>query len=313
MIYGLGGLDRDLIASIPGPPYPLLIPTLQAIDFHFMGRADTTTLHVQYAFLLAGFVFAVLSLLRPRVPLALAWPFLALMLVMPDFDFRMLNPQADLPLDYFFVCAALCVGLWLMRRDGWLLAVSGVFLAAVLNSKREGQMLTAILVAAALVATLRVWRWAWPRLVASAAGAYLFALPWRIWLDSHRIGGEWEEASWSGMLHHLGRIPPALRVVAELLFDWNLWLLAVPLAVAAALLLLVRRREPLVILYLAVLALGFAGMTWIYWAFTRLPIDKSDQTPVPRVIGALILLSIAFAPLMLSRALHSETPRDEPR
>lgn len=305
-IYYFGGLDQSLFTSLAGNTYPIFVPTLQAMDFHFMGSPDTVVLHVQYWFLLIGFVSAVLGFLRPRVPLVLIWPFLLLMVLMPDLDYRVLNPQGDLPLDYFFVAAALCVALWIVRPERWLLVSYAVFLAASLSTKREGQLLAAVLVAAALLSTSRSRRFAWPRLIGVGALAFSFTIPWRLWLDSHHISGEWEEASWSGMLHNLWRIPPALRVVTELLFNYDFWLIAVPLGMAAGLVLLVRRREPLATLYFGMLALGFAGMTWIYWAFTRLPIDMSDQTPVPRVIGALVLSSIAFAPLMLARALGTE-------
>src|SRR2546425_4235529 len=74
-IYFFGGLDPQLFRTLPGPSYPLLVPALQAMDFRLMGAADATTIALQYWFLLAGFLFAVAGLLRPRVPLALIWPF----------------------------------------------------------------------------------------------------------------------------------------------------------------------------------------------------------------------------------------------
>ena len=65
-IYFFGGLDEHLFRTLPGATYPILLPTLHAIAFHFMGSADTVTLHLQYWLLLVGFVGAVAGLLRPR-------------------------------------------------------------------------------------------------------------------------------------------------------------------------------------------------------------------------------------------------------
>src|SRR5439155_15147535 len=128
-IYFFGGLGEQLFRTLAHPSYPLLIPALQAMDFHLMGSADATTLALQYWFLLVGFVLAGWSLLRSLVGPALVWPFLALATVLPELDKRMINPQADWPLDIFFAVAALAVGRWLLTREGWLLGVYGLLLA----------------------------------------------------------------------------------------------------------------------------------------------------------------------------------------
>ena len=308
-IYYFGGLDPTLFARFAGPSYPILVPGMQAAAFHFMGGVDTVTLHVQYAILLAGFVLAVAGLLRPRVPLVLVWPFLALLAALPSLEERALYPQADLLLDYFFVLAALALAAWLASGERWLLAPYGIFLAAAMTTKREGQMLTAVLVLSALVATATRRRADWPWVVGPALAALALTLPWRFWLSAHGIGGEWEDASLSGMLHHLGRVGPAIRVSAGLLFDYGLWLLAVPIGIAAGLTLLLRTRDRLGVLFFGVLGFGFAAMVWIYWAFLRLPLDASDQSPVPRVIGALVLFAVALPPLLLARALEAEEER----
>src|SRR5581483_900428 len=70
-IYFFGQLDPTVFTTVYNPSYPILVPALEAMDFHFMGAPDTTLLHVQFWALLAGFVFAVAGLLRPRVPLAI--------------------------------------------------------------------------------------------------------------------------------------------------------------------------------------------------------------------------------------------------
>jgi hypothetical protein len=303
-IYFFGGLDEHLYRTVPGPSYPLLVPAVQAMDFHLMGSADATMLAVQYWFLLVGFVLAVWGLLRPLVRPLLLWPFLGLATVMPELDKRLLNPQADWPLDIFFALAALCVGRWLLTRERWLLGSYGVLLAGVLATKREGQLLTACLVAVALACTWRTARSAWPRLVGIAALAYALNVPWRIWWESRGLPTDTPDSGIGRLSGTASRVGPSVRIVLDLLFAYDLWLLAVPLAFVAALLVARRWEPPLAGLYLGTVALAAAGFTWILWSVPSLPLDTSAQTPIPRAVGSVVLLSIAFAPLLLERSIR---------
>ena len=122
-IYFFGELDEQFFSELPNATYPPLVPTLEASAFHFMGSADVVTLHVQFWFLLAGFVAAVAGLLATRVPPVLLWTFALLALVSPRVVGRTLEPQADFTLDYLFALAALLVVLWLLERRPWQLAV----------------------------------------------------------------------------------------------------------------------------------------------------------------------------------------------
>jgi hypothetical protein len=105
---------------------------------------------------------------------------------------------------------------------------------------------------------------------------------------------------------HVDRVPPAIRQVVQLLFSYDMWLLAVPLALAAAAILLARRRFELPVLYLLTTLFGIVGYTWILWSFPEfgLRLHNDKPTPIPRAVGALVLLAIAFAPLMLARSLE---------
>ena len=300
-IYFFGGLDEHLFRTLPGATYPILLPTLHAIAFHFMGSADTVTLHLQYWLLMAGFVGAVAGLLRPRIPLVVIWPFLLVMLVMPEFGARALQPQADILLDYFFAASTLALALWLLEREDWLLLPYGVLLAAAMSTKREGQLFAGCLVAAALVVTWREKRGAWPRIVGVAAIAFVFEIPWRIWFSSRHLGGETPGASAGTLWHDIGRIPASVRIVLTLLFDPSLWLIAVPLGLAAAAVLLVRRFDPLAVFYLLLISFTVAGFTWILWSITALPLQTSKQTPIPRAVGADVLASLVLAPLLLAQ------------
>jgi hypothetical protein len=313
-VYRFNGLNADDLRTFFAPMYPMLVPALQAMDFHFMGSVDTVTLAVQYWFLLVGFVLSLAGLLRPYVPLWLLWPFLALLCVMPELDGRALHTMGDLPLDYFFVTSALCLALWLIDREPWLLASFGILLAAALAIKREGQMLAACLVVAALLATWRERR-VWLPIVGAAAAAYLVNLPWRIWWSAHDFPSDAPPLGLRELPSHADRAWPGFRQVVDLLFSYDMWLLAVPLAILAACLLLTRRRYELPILYLLTTVFGVAGFTWIVWSFPEFGLTLHDvrPTPIPRAIGALVLLAVAFTPLLLARSLEASDPSESAR
>lgn len=303
-IYFFGGLDETLFRTLPGPSYPLFVPALQAMDFHLMGSADQVTIALQYWFLLLGFVAAVAGLLRPRVPAVLVWTFLALAVALPELGKRMLNPQADWPLDIFFALAALCVAVWLTTGERWLLGVYALLLAAELATKREGQMLTACLLVPALAVTWRSARRAWPWLVGLAVAAYLVNVPWRIWWESRGLAPDTPDSGVGTLSAHASRIGPAIRIVLELLFDYGMWLAVVPIALAAALTLLARRDWQLPTLFAGTTLLALVGFTWILWSIPSLPLNTSQgATPIPRAVGAVVLLAVAYAPLLLWRLL----------
>src|SRR6266498_2574629 len=83
-IYYFGGLDAQFFHDLPGPSYPPLVPALEAAAFRFMGRPDEVTLHLQFAFLLFGFVAALTGLVGGRAPPLLFWPPVLLVLVAPQ-------------------------------------------------------------------------------------------------------------------------------------------------------------------------------------------------------------------------------------
>ena len=302
-IYFFGGLDPQLFRTLPGPSYPLLAPALQALDFRLMGAADATTIALQYWFLLAGFVGAAAGLLRPRVPLVLIWPFLGLATLMPELDKRMLNPQGDWPLDIFFALTALCLAVWVLDREPWLLGAAALLCGALMATKREGQLLTACLVVGTLAATWRTWRRSWPALVGVAAFGYLVNVPWHVWWTSRSLPSENPDQGVGSLSATASRVGPAFRVVLELLFSWHLWLVAVPLGLAAAAIAIGVRDYALPALYLLTTGLAVVGFTWILWSIPSLPLDTSQRTPIPRAVGSVVLLSIVFAPLLLSRVL----------
>ena len=145
---------------------------------------------------------------------------------------RNLDPQADFLLDYFFALAAALVALWLVDREPWLLATASVFMGAALLTKREGLLLVACILVAALVGSMPPWRHAWPRLALAGAVAVALAIPWRIWFTSatSRASCPRPEFSRSSRSRDVDGRPSSPPISA--VFDYDLWLLAVPSSVS---------------------------------------------------------------------------------
>jgi hypothetical protein len=314
-IYFFGNLDEQFFRELANPTYPPLVPALEAATFHFMGSADVVTLHVQFWFFACGFTAAVAGLLAPRVSPLLLWPFLLLVLVAPRAAGRNLDPQADFLLDYLFALSALLLALWLVEREPWLLAAAGPLLAAALLTKREGLMLVACLIVAALVASWRQWRYAWPRLGVVAGLAVAAAIPWRIWFSARDLTGELPAAGVLSLFDHLDRAWPSLQSVLATLFDYDLWIVIIPLAVAAVVVGYLSGARVLPTFALVLYALTTAGITWALWAFTELELPFTQDegvNPVVRLSGSLVLASAALVPLVLDAAWRGTDDPEEP-
>lgn len=306
-IYFFHGLDEGFFKTLPGPSYPPLVPALHAASFHFMGSADVVTLHLQFWFLLVGFVAAVAGLLAPRVPSLLLWPFVLLALVSPQLIGRALQPQADLLLDELVAGGALLVALWLLDREAWQLGGATILLAGAMLTKREGFLLAACIVVAALAASVRDARRAWPRLALVGVVAFLASVPWRIWFETRGLPSDAPESGGLGLLDHLDRAWPSLHLTLRVLFTYDFWLVVAPIGILALLAALLAGRVALGVYAALLFLLGVAGFTWITWSFPSLPIAETPAlNPIIRSVGALVLISAGLVPLLLGSAWRQE-------
>jgi hypothetical protein len=308
-IYYFGGFDHQFFREIAAQSYPPLVPVMDAAAFHFMGSPDVVTLHLQFWFLLAGFVAAVLGLLHGRAPASFVWPPVLLLLVTPHVAVNALAPQADFTLDELFALAALCLTLWLLERRGWQLVSAGVLLAAAMLTKREGYVYAATAIVAALAVTWSARRIAWPKLVAVGLLAAAATVPWRILLATRDYPGGGPEAGGTGLFDHADRAWPSLRLAFSSMFDFGIWLVTIPLLVCAVAVAYAAgaRRLPTYALVLSVLAV--AGFTWTTWAFPSVPITKNASlNPIVRLTGELALLTPALVPLLLGTTARRRTP-----
>jgi len=301
-IYSFGAFDAQFLRDVPNSSYPPLVPSLEAAAFHFMGAMDVATLHLQFWFFLFGFVAAVIGLLSRNVPGLLLWTPLLLVLVTPHVVGYALQPQADFLLDELFAVAVLLVAVWLVVRADWMLAAATPLLGAAMLTKREGYMFAACLVAAALVASFWDARVTWPKLIVAALIAAAVTVPWHVFVAAHDLGNGASVVG-GGILSNPGRAWPSFRLALSTLFDFHIWLVVIPLLVAAIVLAFAggARRLPAYATCLSVFCL--AGLTWSTWAFPSFPFTKEAAVnPIVRVSGGLVLWAATLTPLLLLRA-----------
>ena len=306
-IYFFGGLDPMYFRQLWGQSYPLLVPTLAAMNFRFMGSANTTALGVQWWLLAVAFVWAGAGLLRRIAPATPTWIFLTLFVALPQLDARLLERKADWPLDIFFALSACALLGWILTDEAWLLAVYGATLSATLLTKREGQLLAVCLVVAGLVAAGIRSRRAWLGVAGVALLAYLPGIPWRIWWTSRHLASDTPPGGLlHATLHNIGQAPAAFHLVFRLLFEYDLWLAATPVAIVAALLCLRFDDRRVAVFFLVAFTLGFVGWAWENWAYVSpsLPISTNPAVnPTNRTVASLVLLSILTAPVLVGQLL----------
>lgn len=291
-IFFFDDLDVGVFTTAPNASYPPLQPILDAAAFHAMGGADSVTLHVQFWFLVVGVVGAASGLLHRHAAPWLLWPPLLLVLVVPRFGERLLAPQGDVLLDVLVAVAALLLALWLRDGAGWRLATAAVLLAGGANTKREGILFAACVLAAAFVVS-RPRRW--PQLVAASLAVGLAVLPWRIWTARHDI------SSGTPPSFDTGRLAGALRLSFDVLYSnarWSVLPLVATIALAAAAAWGDRRLAA----YVGLLALGlFAGGVWSTVGFPDLAITTDESgNPIVRYTGSMVFLAAVATPLLLS-------------
>jgi hypothetical protein len=281
--------------------YPLLLPSLEAVDFRAMGAFDTRLLHLQFFLLLVAAVLALASVLKELVPSGLLWPSLLAVVLAPSVFDQLLSAYADLPLALFFAVGVAAAARWLLTNERWALTSAALFFAAVLLTKNEGALFVlAALLGLALSAGRR-----WRALAAVVSAEIVAVLPWHIFTAVYGLkGGDFELSDSFDIGYISGRLrigPIAFGTLGEQLVDPRRWgflfiLFAVAVAVAYAVGL---RALPL---YSAVLAVGsWLGLSWIY-VIAHLSHDQYLASTKERVVSSLALGGAALTPLLAAEA-----------
>ncbi len=298
---GAGGFT-----SFAHAPYPPLVPAMEAAAFRFSGTLEASAvLPLQHWVLAVAFLAALGGLLGGRVPAPVLWPSVALIALMPNFGRLVGSSLGDEPLVLLVGLAGACAALWLLERDPRHAGLCAGLLAAAALAKSEGLMLGSLLGVALVVATAVERRFAWKAPAAIFASPVVVSLVWRAWLGAHDLPS-WDAYRPEDLLRpgyladRLDRLGTAVSALPDYLLEPDRWLLTVPLALAAA--LIVALRAPgIATLVLVFVSVGFLGAATIYW-ISPLPIDWYIDTSAERVVGSLVFFCAAVFPLLLATA-----------
>ena len=307
------GLNVDVLASAPyrpwNPDYPLLVPAIEASDFTFMGHVNTRAIHVQFWLIYAGFLLALLELLRGRVREVLVWPFVLAIALSPAVQIQTASALADVPVGVFFAMAGLFAWRWVVDADRLALKLFPVFAAGAYASKFEGRIYISAL-SVTMIAVIAITARA--RLLvtlASVGVAVLVGLvPWSLWASHHHVVGVFStslrERLGAGLIGKLDRIPLILEVLAENVFNPSRWLL-LGLVILASVVVAWSALPSRVGVWLVVGTLGLvaAGLVLVYWA-TPLELRWHLAQSARRVVTGPMLFAITLLPLLLESAVR---------
>jgi hypothetical protein len=307
-LYELGGAYGPVFTTYPPVQHPLLLPALEAIDFHALGLFDGTLLHVQLGLLGFGFAVALWTLLRERVPAALAGLGVLAIVSATAFVKQLSTNYADVPLALFVALGAVCLARWLAEGDTTLLPVAAVFLGAATLTKPEGLLFALAAVIAALIAGGRARLRG--TLLTGLAVAFIL-LPWRIFTSVHHLKNPeyslGNAVSPGYLVDHADRLGATLRSVAGHAFSFD-WGLLVPLGLAAIVVALLTERTRLAVFATLWTLLSFGGIVLVFW-ISVVPVELTLRWAAYRTVASLVIGLAALAPLLAGDAWNTSRRR----
>jgi hypothetical protein len=302
-LYAFGWADPAVFAGseyrFANLDYPLLLPSLEAIDFRGMGAFDTRLVHLQFLLLLVAALAALWALLHDVAPRPVLWLVVGAIALAPAVFDQLLTAYADVPLGLVFAVGAAAAGRWLLTDERWALAVASLCFAAALLLKNEGTLFVAAAFAGLLVVAVRRWR----ALAVAAAADAIVLLPWKLYARVHDLHDiNYSLLDTFDVDHVRGRLgvgPVAFRTLGSEMIDPLQWGLLAPLFVAlVAVALAAGGRARVLAVYAAVAGLlSWLGLSWIY-VISHFEYSSYLGSTKRRVITSLVLAAAALVPLL---------------
>jgi hypothetical protein len=304
-LYSFGWADPAVFAGrayrFANLDYPLLLPSLEAIDFRAMGEFDTRVIHLQFLLFLAAALAALATLLRDRVPAVLLWPALLALALAPAVFDQLLTAYADLPLALTFAVGLTAGGRWLVTNERWALAVAALGFAGALLMKNEGLLFVVAAYVGLAVASFPRWR----ALAAALLADALVLLPWRVFMAVHGLHNKDYSLADSVDLHHVGgRLgvgPIAFRTLAGQMLDPHQWGLLAPLFAAVVVAAALSGRLRLALFGAAWAGLSWLGLSWIY-VISHYEYSVYLDSSKARVVASIVVGAAALMPLLAAEA-----------
>jgi hypothetical protein len=306
-LYAFGWADPAVFAGgeyrFANLDYPLLLPSLEAVDFRAMGAFDTRLLHLQFLLMLVAALAALGTLLAGRVPPLLLWLGLGAVALAPAVFDQLLTAYADLPLALVFAVGVAAAARWLVTNERWGLAVATLCFAGMLLLKNEGTLFVAAAFAGLFSAAYKRWR---PLAVAAAVDVLLL-LPWKLYVRVHDLHDINYSVTDSFHPHKLGVGPIAFRTLGSEMLDPRQWGLLAWLFAAALVVAVVRGERALALFAAVTVLLSWLGLSWIY-VISHFEYSAYLGSTKRRVVASVVLAAAALIPL-----LASGRGRDRPR
>jgi hypothetical protein len=315
-LYAFGWADPVVFAGasyrFANLDYPLLLPSLEAVDFRAMGAFDTRLLHLQFLLFLVAAVLALFALLRDRVPALVLWLSLLALAVAPAVFDQLLTAYADLPLALFFGVGVGAAGRWLITNERWALSLATFCFAATLLTKNEGSLF----VVAVFVGLFAAAHTRWRALAVAAGMDVLLLLPWRLYVHSHhlrdinyRLGDSFDYEHVHG---RLGVGPIAFRTLAGQMLDPTSWGLLVPIFLVLLVVALLTGLRALPVFALVWAIVAWVGLSWIY-VISRFEYSSYLDSTKSRVIASIVVGSAALVPLLAAETWTRLSAREQAR
>ena len=286
--------------TYPALQYPLLLPSLEAVDFRFMGTFDGSVIHLQLLGFAVAFVAGAWVLLRKHASSVLLAAVLLAIVTAPTFFHQLPTNFADVPLALFVALGVASLAAWLAGGGQGLLPAAALFLGAAALTKNEGELFALAAYASALLVAGRSRR----RAVALAACAtFALELPWRIWVQAHHLPTR--DYALSNLLnpsylwHHRSRVWPSAHELWAQIWQFGSWSFVVPLVLLGLAAAPLMRRTRVAAFGAAWLVLSFAGLLAIYW-ISRNPLASHLFNSSDRTIDSIVIGGALLVPVLLS-------------
>jgi hypothetical protein len=285
-------------------PYPIALPTVEALGFGSMGQYDGTLIGVQFVLLAMTFPLALWALLRGH---ARSWLILLVAIATvgaPQMLYQLLTHYADVPLGLFVGLGLAAGGAWLSGRgEPWLLFCYAAFLGMAGITKSEGFLFAlAGSIALAVGALLRHDRRRMRGVLLAVGGVLAVILPWRVYCAVYGLSTPDYDLKRAADIGYLARHRDRVRPVVDELWrqltisykwGWLTWVILLALVAG-----IVAARWTITGYALVWLALSAFGLVVLYWA-SNLPVDSHLTNTSYRTIVSLLVGGAALTPLLV--------------
>jgi hypothetical protein len=304
-LYAFGWADPAVFAGseyrFANLDYPLLLPSVEALDFHAMGAFDTRLLHLQFLLFLVAALAALGTVLAGRVHPLLLWTLLGAVALAPAVFDQLLTAYADLPLALVFAVGVAAAARWLLTDERWALAVATLCFAGALLTKNEGTLFVAAAFAGLLAAAYSRWR----ALAVTLAVDVALLLPWKLYVRAHHLSDINYNLADSLHPHKLGVGPIAFRTLGGQMLDPRQWGLLAPIFLVALALAVVRGERALALFAGLTVLLSWFGLSWIY-VISHFEYSSYLGSTKRRVVASVVLAGAALIPLLASSRRGSD-------